>query len=168
LKEIGQKSFGLGGPTHIGGEARGELGLRVGAGDAEGVDEGLVFARVLDELAGELGLFDGRVRGDGGALGDERPLEALGLCELTFDARSIRVFALQSREGAAGVALAAARDDDGALEASARRIGDDGGGVVRLGLPSVELVASPALGAVLEAVFLVSAAAGRTVEKRGV
>src|SRR5450432_148876 len=144
-------------PTHVQRGDRGQLGLGVGADDADDVDDRLELAGVADKLAGQFGVLDGGVlrkqRAD--RLELSLPFDRLG--ELAFDTLASFVVCGQPRQIAARVALGGAPDPQRAFELSARGIGDDGSRWVRLDAATVELVDPPAFDAVLEAVFLAPA-----------
>ena len=111
-------------------EHLGEVRFDVRADDADRVDHGLSLARVIDELARKLGVFDGRV------LGHERshqlevdpPLDRLG--EIRLDAITSVVERGQFGELAPRTAFVGSCDRQRAFETASSRVRDDRGGRV--------------------------------------
>ena len=115
-----------------------KLALGVGARDANGVEGGLVLVGVAHELVGELGLAQGCVRGGRRTESLESLLFRRRVGDLSVPAGAAWVLLHEPAELAEGEGLALARETQGAIEATTRRVRDDGLGVVGLGRSPVE------------------------------
>ena len=98
-EEIPEGTFRLCGPSEEGREVTSEIRLGVRAGDAHGIERGLVVRRVLDELAGELGVRESRFGRRGWPQGQELSLLLDSpLCQRSCPVRSPRDEAAGSTE----------------------------------------------------------------------